>query len=217
MVNHKRNWGLCCFVFGRWTIDCGCILCGSLFASSSQVSASYCYKQQTDCCTYWWGCVWITYIYRVGAVALSFFEHQRRSNLRATLCQPFWSVSKNFVSATWHPWRPERLFYRDGANDQTPFALVTHTFPAARFFPAWTGYFTKSFTPQGIKAALLSMRESTFEVFASKISKITTELAPKAKLNIYWNRNWIRCTRVVGQWSCCRDISQPPTDNKELV
>ncbi|MEZ9866316.1 LysR family transcriptional regulator [Vibrio sp. 10N.261.51.A4] len=134
-------------------------------------------------------------------------------------------VSPSSVSKTLSQLRDilnDELFYRDGTKlIPTPFALkIAPTVHA--ILSSMNGLLhQKSFTPQEYQGSFsLSMRESTFEVFASKISKITTELAPSAKLNIYSKQQLGFDALLSGKVNLIllpHDISQPPTDNKELV
>ncbi|MFA0567830.1 MAG: LysR family transcriptional regulator [Vibrio gallaecicus] len=134
-------------------------------------------------------------------------------------------VSPSSVSKTLSQLREilsDDLFYRDGTKlIPTPFAIkIAPTIHA--ILSSMNGLLhQQNFCPSEYKGSFsLSMRESTFEVFASTISHITTELAPSATLNIYSKQQLGFDALLSGKVNCIllpHDISQPPTENKDLI
>ncbi|USD63276.1 LysR family transcriptional regulator [Vibrio sp. SCSIO 43140] len=135
------------------------------------------------------------------------------------------SVTPSSVSKTITQLREildDELFFRDGTSlTPTPYAVeiapLIHSMLAsmngllnqARFEPsAFEGRFS------------LSMRESTFELFAHSLAKLSTNYIPKAKLNIMTKAKFGFGALHSGQVDFIilpHDVSQPPTNTKELV
>ena len=116
----------------------------------------------------------------------------------------------------------DELFYRDGTKlIPTPFAhQIAPTVHA--ILSSMNGLLhQKSFVPETYQGSFtLSMRESTFEVFSPTISRITTQLAPNAALKVYSKQQFGFDSLLSGKVNAIllpHDISQPPTENKELV
>lgn len=116
----------------------------------------------------------------------------------------------------------DELFYRDGTKlIPTPFAVkIAPTVHA--ILSSMNGLLhQKSFTPEDYQGSFsLSMRESTFELFAPIIRRITTQSAPKASLCVYSKEQLGFDALLSGQVDFIllpHDISQPPTNNKDLV
>lgn len=116
----------------------------------------------------------------------------------------------------------DELFYRDGTKlIPTPFAIqIAPTVHA--ILSSMNGLLhQKSFSPVEYQGSFsLAMRESTFELFAPIIGNITTQSAPKASLTVYSKEQLGFDALLSGQIDFIllpHDISQPPTNNKDLV
>lgn len=135
------------------------------------------------------------------------------------------SVTPSSVSKTIAQLRDvldDELFYRDGTYlTPTPYAVkiapLIHSMLASmngllhqtRFEPTkFEGRFS------------LSMRESTFELFANALTKLTLEHTPKAKLHLMNKAKFGFDALHSGQVDFIilpHDVSQAPTNTKELV
>lgn len=116
----------------------------------------------------------------------------------------------------------DELFYRDGALlVPTPFALniapQIHTILSSMNGILHQG----EFKPETFNGTIsLSMRESTFELFADKISQISTSLSGANQLKIYAKEQMNFDALIRGQVDFMilpHDLSQPPTRSRDLV
>ena len=116
----------------------------------------------------------------------------------------------------------DELFYRDGTKlIPTPYALKVGS-TLNLIMKNMNGLLNQSdFQPEQFTGHFsLSMRESTFEIFAPAINKILTELAPKAKLEIHSKEQYGFDALLNGQVDAIilpHDKSQPPSNEKQLV
>ncbi|MDN3695934.1 MULTISPECIES: LysR family transcriptional regulator [Vibrio] len=134
-------------------------------------------------------------------------------------------VSPSSVSKTLSQLRSllnDELFYRDGTQlIPTPFALkigpTVHSILASM-----NGLLhQEQFNPATYNGSFcLSMRESAFEIFAPTLAQIAAKDAPLARFNIHSKEHLGFDALLSGQVDFIilpHDISQPPTNDKDLV
>lgn len=135
------------------------------------------------------------------------------------------SVTPSSVSKTITQLRDildDELFFRDGTS-LTPTLYAVEIAPLVHsMLASMNGLLNQArFEPQVFEGRFsLSMRESTLELFAKPLAKLTTELTPKAKLNIMTKAKFGFGALHSGQVDFIvlpHDVSQPPTNTKELV
>ncbi|MDD1783440.1 LysR substrate-binding domain-containing protein [Enterovibrio sp. ZSDZ35] len=114
------------------------------------------------------------------------------------------------------------LFFRRG-NQLTPTQFALSIGPAIHnVLSNINGIFQQGeFSPEVYEGTLsLSMRESTFELFAPKLCGISAQLSDKARLNISTKEQFSFEALQSGKLDFLllpHDISQPPTQSKSLV
>ncbi|EDP59888.1 transcriptional regulator, LysR family protein [Vibrio sp. AND4] len=114
------------------------------------------------------------------------------------------------------------LFYRDGSRlAPTPFAL--NIGPSVHgILSSMNGLlYQGTFNPSSYEGRFsLTMRESTFEIFAPMLKNLSKQMGNRAQLNIYAKEQMCFDSLIRGQVDLMilpHDISQPPTDSKDLV
>ncbi|KFA98415.1 LysR family transcriptional regulator [Vibrio sp. ER1A] len=135
------------------------------------------------------------------------------------------SVTPSSVSKTITQLRDildDELFYRDGSQlTPTPYAVkiapLIHSMLASM-----NGLLNQTrFEPNSFEGRFsLSMRESTFELFAHSLARLTIECTPKAKLQIMTKARFGFDALHSGQVDFIilpHDVSQAPTNTKELI
>ncbi|MCG9750809.1 LysR family transcriptional regulator [Vibrio brasiliensis] len=116
----------------------------------------------------------------------------------------------------------DELFYRDsGQLVPTPFALSIAV-EIHKILSSMNGILHQGeFHPQQFEGTIsLSMRESTFELFAAKIAAISGQLANARSINIFAKEQLSFDALNRGQVDFMilpHDISQPPTRSRDLV
>lgn len=116
----------------------------------------------------------------------------------------------------------DELFYRDsGQLVPTPFALSIAV-EIHKILSSMNGILHQGeFHPQQFEGTIsLSMRESTFELFAAKITAISGQLANARSINIFAKEQLSFDALNRGQVDFMilpHDISQPPTRSRDLV
>lgn len=116
----------------------------------------------------------------------------------------------------------DELFYRDsGQLVPTPFALSIAV-EIHKILSSMNGILHQGeFHPQQFEGTIsLSMRESTFELFADKIAAISGQLANARSINIFAKEQLSFDALNRGQVDFMilpHDISQPPTRSRDLV
>ncbi|MCG9724964.1 LysR family transcriptional regulator [Vibrio brasiliensis] len=116
----------------------------------------------------------------------------------------------------------DELFYRDsGQLVPTPFALSIAV-EIHKILSSMNGILHQGeFHPQQFEGTIsLSMRESTFELFAAKIAAISGQLANSRSINIFAKEQLSFDALNRGQVDFMilpHDISQPPTRSRDLV
>lgn len=137
-----------------------------------------------------------------------------------TLCVTPSSVSKTLSQLRVQ--LNDELFYRDGSVlVPTPFAIgiapQIHTILSSMNGILHQGVFE----PRNFKGSIsISMRESTFELFAERISAISHQLHSANQVHIYAKEQMNFDALIRGQVDFMilpHDISQPPTKSRELV
>ncbi len=137
-----------------------------------------------------------------------------------TLCVTPSSVSKTLSQLRVQ--LNDELFYRDGSVlVPTPFAIgiapQIHTILSSMNGILHQGVFE----PNHFKGSIsISMRESTFELFAKRISDISNQLHSANQVRIYAKEQMNFDALIRGQVDFMilpHDISQPPTKSRELV
>lgn len=136
------------------------------------------------------------------------------------LCMSSSSVSKNLSQL--RCLLKDELFYRDGTQlVPTPYALkvgptVHKIINNMNGLLHQTGFEAQQFTGK----FALSMRESTFEIFAPAISEILSHQAPNAQVEIHSKEQFGFDALLSGQVDVIilpHDKSQPPSNEKQLV
>ncbi|PKG38036.1 LysR family transcriptional regulator [Psychromonas sp. Urea-02u-13] len=136
------------------------------------------------------------------------------------LCMSSSSVSKNLSQL--RSLLKDELFYRDGTQlVPTPYALkvgptVHMIINNMNGLLHQTGFEAQLFTGK----FALSMRESTFEIFAPAISEILSHQAPNAQVEIHSKEQFGFDALLSGQVDVIilpHDKSQPPSNEKQLV
>lgn len=151
--------------------------------------------------------------------------HIMLNNHSVTLTAEQLCVSPSSISKTLSQLRVllnDELFYRDGTQlIPTPFSIkiapTVHSILASM-----NGLLhQEQFNPTSYSGSFcLSMRESTFEIFAPTLAKIAAIDAPHARFNIHSKEQLGFDALLSGQVDFIllpHDISQPPTNNKDLV
>lgn len=142
------------------------------------------------------------------------------TNAAKVLC-----VTPSSVSKTLNQLRDQlkdELFYREGGQlIPTPFALSIGS-EVHKILSSMNGILHQgAFKPVEFEGTIsLSMRESTFELFASKIALIINQLANARAINVYAKEQLSFDALVRGQVDFMilpHDISQPPTRSRELM
>lgn len=116
----------------------------------------------------------------------------------------------------------DELFYRDsGQLVPTPFALSIAV-EIHKILSSMNGILHQGeFHPQQFEGTIsLSMRESTFELFAAKIAALSGQLANARSINIFAKEQLSFDALNRGQVDFMilpHDISQPPTRSRDLV
>ncbi|MGV2986365.1 LysR family transcriptional regulator [Vibrio sp. E150_011] len=116
----------------------------------------------------------------------------------------------------------DELFYRDGTQ-LTPTRYALKIAPLVHsMLASMNGLLNKTnFEPQRFEGRFsLSMRESTFELFAQPLAHLTNDCIPNAKLNILTKAKYGFDALMSGQVDFIilpHDVSQPPTNMKDLV
>ncbi|MFA0413916.1 LysR family transcriptional regulator [Vibrio renipiscarius] len=137
-----------------------------------------------------------------------------------TLCVTPSSVSKTMAQLKEQ--LNDELFYRDGSQlVPTPFALGIAA-QIHKILASMNGILHQGeFKPAQFNGSIaLSMRESTFELFADKISRIREQLPQANQINVYAKEQMSFDALIRGQVDFMilpHDISQPPTKSRELV
>ncbi|EGU46410.1 transcriptional regulator [Vibrio ichthyoenteri ATCC 700023] len=138
----------------------------------------------------------------------------------STLCVTPSSVSKTMAQL--REQLNDELFYRDGSQlVPTPFALGIAA-QIHKILASMNGILHQGeFKPEQFNGSIaLSMRESTFELFADKISLIRERLPLANQINVYAKEQMSFEALIRGQVDFMilpHDISQPPTTSRELV
>ncbi|MGR5131622.1 LysR family transcriptional regulator [Vibrio alfacsensis] len=116
----------------------------------------------------------------------------------------------------------DELFYRDGTHlVPTPFAL--NVGPAVHgILSSVNGLlYQGAFIPADYQGSFsLAMRESTFEIFAPVLQKLSSQIGNQAQLNVFAKEQMSFDALIRGQVDFLllpHDISQPPVQNKDLV
>ncbi|ROV58010.1 LysR family transcriptional regulator [Vibrio ponticus] len=116
----------------------------------------------------------------------------------------------------------DELFYRDGSHlVPTPFALSIAP-QIHKILASMNGILHQGdFKPETFTGSVsLSMRESTFELFAAKINQICSKLPQASQIKVYAKEQMSFDALIRGQVDFMllpHDISQPPTKSHELV
>lgn len=137
-----------------------------------------------------------------------------------TLCVTPSSVSKTMAQL--REQLNDELFYRDGSQlVPTPFALGIAA-QIHKILASMNGILHQGeFNPAQFNGSIaLSMRESTFELFAGKISLIREQLPLANQINVYAKEQMSFDSLIRGQVDFMilpHDISQPPTTSRELI
>lgn len=137
-----------------------------------------------------------------------------------TLCVTASSVSK--ILSQLRAQLNDELFYRDGSQlVPTPFALSIAP-QIHKILASMNGILHHGdFKPETFNGSLsLSMRESTFELFAGKLSQICQQLPSANQIKVYAKEQMSFDALIRGQVDFMllpHDISQPPTKSHELV
>ncbi|GAB2661838.1 LysR family transcriptional regulator [Vibrio panuliri] len=137
-----------------------------------------------------------------------------------TLCVTASSVSK--IISQLREQLNDELFYRDGSQlVPTPFALSIAP-QIHKILASMNGILHQGdFKPEAFTGSIsLSMRESTFELFAAKIGEICMQLPKANQIKVYAKEQMSFDALIRGQVDFMllpHDISQPPTKNHELV
>ncbi|MBA5763589.1 LysR family transcriptional regulator [Vibrio sp. 404] len=137
-----------------------------------------------------------------------------------TLCVTASSVSKTISQL--REQLNDELFYRDGSQlVPTPFALGIAP-QIHKILASMNGILHQGdFKPDSFTGSVsLSMRESTFELFATKISQICAKLPTANQIKVYAKEQMSFDALIRGQVDFMllpHDISQPPTKSRELV
>ncbi|RJX65778.1 LysR family transcriptional regulator [Vibrio sinensis] len=137
-----------------------------------------------------------------------------------TLCVTPSSVSK--ILSQLRTQLHDELFYRDGPQlVPTPFAINIGP-DIHKILSSMNGILHQGdFQPELFSGTLsLSMRESTFELFADKISQLSKQLAAANRIQIFAKEQLSFDALIRGQVDFMllpHDISQPPTRSRDLV